>query len=274
MSATARGCTPAGAAQRLGRPARRAPPIAARPRLPRRLSLALRAIHARFWIDEGLSVGIASHPLSDIPGVLREDGSPPLYYLILKLWMSVFGSGEADTHALSVAFAIFTVPAAWLGARALFGDRAAWIAALLAAINPFLTYYSQERGCGPRRSALHGGAATFVVPSSRAGGVAARFPSPWRCSLRAQLGPVPAIGTVAALVHLARSRRPARRGAHAPHRYATPRAHLPWLPRPDLPGAAHRRRGPRAAFRTSSTAGQPARRRRAGMAFALGAGSA
>ena len=110
------------------------------------LSLALRtqAIHARFWIDEGLSVGISSHPLADIPGVLRKDGSPPLYYLILKLWMSVFGSGEADTHALSVAFAIFTVPAAWLGGRALFGDRAAWIAALLAAINPFLTYYSQE----------------------------------------------------------------------------------------------------------------------------------
>ncbi len=67
------------------------------------LSLALRtqAIHARFWIDEGLSVGISSHPLGDIPGVLRKDGSPPLYYLILKLWMSVFGSGEADTHALS-----------------------------------------------------------------------------------------------------------------------------------------------------------------------------
>ena len=71
------------------------------------ISLALRsqAIHARFWIDEGLSVGIASHPLSAIPGVLREDGSPPLYYLLLKLWMSVFGSGEADTHALSVTFA-------------------------------------------------------------------------------------------------------------------------------------------------------------------------
>ena len=81
------------------------------------ISLALRtqAIHARFWIDEGLSVGIASHPLSAIPGVLREDGSPPLYYLLLKLWMSVFGSGEADTHALSIAFALLTVPVAWAG---------------------------------------------------------------------------------------------------------------------------------------------------------------
>ncbi|HEX7297766.1 MAG TPA: glycosyltransferase family 39 protein [Solirubrobacteraceae bacterium] len=110
------------------------------------VSLALRtqAIHARFWIDEGLSVGISGHPLLDIPGLLRQDGSPPLYYLVLNVWMHVFGSGEADTHALSVAFALFTVPVAWLAARALFGDRAAWVAALLAAINPFLTYYAQE----------------------------------------------------------------------------------------------------------------------------------
>jgi len=110
------------------------------------LSLALRtqAIHARFWIDEGLSVGISSHPLLDIPGVLRQDGSPPLYYMLLSVWMDVFGSGEARTHAMSIAFALMTIPVAWLGGRALFGDRAAWIAALLAAINPFLTYYAQE----------------------------------------------------------------------------------------------------------------------------------
>ncbi len=110
------------------------------------VSLALRsqAIHARFWIDEGLSVGISSHSLLDIPGVLRQDGSPPLYYMLLSVWMDVFGSGEARTHAMSIVFALATVPVAWLGARALFGDRAAWIAALLAAINPFLTYYAEE----------------------------------------------------------------------------------------------------------------------------------
>jgi hypothetical protein len=110
------------------------------------VSLALRTqgIHARLWIDEGLSVGIASRPFVDIPGVLRQDGSPPLYYMVLSLWMDVFGSGEARTHALSVVFALLTIPAAWLGARALFGDRAAWIAALLAAVNPFITYYAQE----------------------------------------------------------------------------------------------------------------------------------
>jgi hypothetical protein len=109
-------------------------------------SLALRtqAIHARYWIDEGLSVGIASHPLLDIPGVLRQDGSPPLYYMILGVWLRVFDHGEADTHALSIAFAMLLIPAAFAAGRALFGSRAGWIAALLAGLNPFITYYAQE----------------------------------------------------------------------------------------------------------------------------------
>jgi hypothetical protein len=109
-------------------------------------SVALRtqAIHARYWIDEGLSVGIGSHPLLDIPGVLRQDGSPPLYYMLLGVWMRIFGTGEADTHALSVGIAMVIVPTAFVAGRALFGPRAGWIAALLAALNPFLTYYAQE----------------------------------------------------------------------------------------------------------------------------------
>ena len=47
--------------------------------------------------------GIASHPLTDIPGVLRADGSPPLYYMLLHVWIGVIGGdGEARTHALSL----------------------------------------------------------------------------------------------------------------------------------------------------------------------------
>jgi mannosyltransferase len=109
-------------------------------------SLALRtqALHSRYWIDEGLSVGIGSHPLLDIPGVLRQDGSPPLYYMLIGVWMRIFGHGEADTHAMSVAIALLIVPTAFMSGRALFGARAGWIAALFAALNPYLTYYAQE----------------------------------------------------------------------------------------------------------------------------------
>ena len=97
-----------------------------------------------FWIDEGLSVGIADRPLSDIPAALRLDGSPPLYYALLHAWISVFGDSETATHALSLLFTVLAVPAAWWAARGLFGETAGLAAALLAATNPFLTHYAQE----------------------------------------------------------------------------------------------------------------------------------
>ena len=111
------------------------------------LSLALRTQHmgVGYWGDEGLSVGIADRSLLDIPGILRQDGSPPLYYMLLSVWMTVVGSSdESATHALSLLFAVLTVPAAYVAARVCFGSRAGWIAAALAAFNPFLTQYAQE----------------------------------------------------------------------------------------------------------------------------------
>ena len=110
------------------------------------VSLALRttALHAPFWIDEGLSVGIASHGFLEIPGVLRLDGSPPLYYMLLHVWMSVFGDGQATTHVLSLGFALLAIPVAYWAAVGIFGRRAGLFAAILAAVSPFLTYYAQE----------------------------------------------------------------------------------------------------------------------------------
>ena len=102
------------------------------------------ALHAPFWIDEGISVGIASHGFLDIPGVLRLDGSPPLYYLLLHVWMAIFGDGQATTHVLSLGFALLAIPVAYWAGAGTFGRRAGLCAAILAAVNPFLTYYAQE----------------------------------------------------------------------------------------------------------------------------------
>src|SRR5829696_1398948 len=109
------------------------------------LSLLLRnsQLDVGYWVDEGLSVGIADRSLLDIPGVLRQDGSPPLYYCLLSVWMAVAGEGEKATHTLSLLFALAAVPAAYWAAG-IFGRRASWIAAALAALNPFVTQYAQE----------------------------------------------------------------------------------------------------------------------------------
>src|SRR5215211_9054185 len=108
------------------------------------LYLRTRFIGAAFWIDEGLSVGIANHALLDIPGLLNQDGSPPLYYMALHVWMDVFGSSERATQSLSMVFAVLSVPAAFWAAGRVWGRRAAWFAAFLAALNPFLTSHGQE----------------------------------------------------------------------------------------------------------------------------------
>ena len=102
------------------------------------------ALDAAYWIDEALSVGIASYELLDIPGRLAKDGSPPLYYLLLHGWMQAFGTSETATHALSLVVVLVTIPVAWWAARTVFGDRTARIAAVLAALNPFMTFYAQE----------------------------------------------------------------------------------------------------------------------------------
>jgi mannosyltransferase len=110
------------------------------------ISGVLRSRHlgSQFWMDEGLSVGISTHALVDIPHVLRHDGSPPLYYMLLHCWMSVFGSTESSTHGLSLIFGLLTIPVgAWL-ATSLFGRWAGVIATVLFALNPFITAYSQE----------------------------------------------------------------------------------------------------------------------------------
>ena len=108
------------------------------------LVLRTRAIDAGYWIDEGLSLGIAAHPLRDIPGLLGQDGSPPLYYLLLSGWTWLAGSGEAATRVLSLLAALATIPAALWAGRALFGERAGWTAAAVAATLPLLTAYAQE----------------------------------------------------------------------------------------------------------------------------------
>ncbi|GBD46310.1 hypothetical protein HRbin41_01136 [bacterium HR41] len=106
--------------------------------------LRTRALGASLWMDEGLSIGIASQPLDEIPTVLRQDGSPPLYYLLLGLWVRLIGNGPAETQALSVLIAVASIPIGLWAGWSLFGRRAGIYLAALCAVNPFLTTYAQE----------------------------------------------------------------------------------------------------------------------------------
>src|SRR4051794_17360189 len=69
-----------------------------------------------FWIDEGLSFGIADRPLGEIPLALKKDGSPPLYYMLLHFWVQLAGTSEEGVRSLSLVFALLAIPIAfWAG---------------------------------------------------------------------------------------------------------------------------------------------------------------
>jgi mannosyltransferase len=99
---------------------------------------------AEFWIDEAITTGISSHPLSAIPGLLRHDGSPPLFYMMLHFWMAAFGSSESATHSLTAVIGVLTVPVGMWAGWSLFGRRAGIMAAILFGFNAWLTQYAQE----------------------------------------------------------------------------------------------------------------------------------
>ena len=103
-----------------------------------------RYLNGQYWMDEAITTGIALHPLDKIPHVLRYDGNPPLYYMLLHLWIKAFGDSVDATHSLSVLFGILTIPAGGWGAWKLFGRRAGVVAAILFAFNAWLTSYAQE----------------------------------------------------------------------------------------------------------------------------------
>lgn len=96
------------------------------------------------WYDEGNSARIAERSIQLILEGAAGDIHPPLYYLLLSLWRSVFGASETALRSLSAVSGIGLVALAWGLGRRLFGIRAGLAAAALLAVSPFAVYYSQE----------------------------------------------------------------------------------------------------------------------------------
>ncbi len=122
------------------------------------LGVVLRFVcQSDLWADEVLSVNIAALPVGEIFGALRQDGAPPLYYLLLHSWMEVFGTGNASVRALSGVIGTATLIPIWFLGRRLderrirIGDAppgsapiVAWSGLLLFALSPFAIWYSTE----------------------------------------------------------------------------------------------------------------------------------
>lgn len=96
------------------------------------------------WLDEALSVNIASVPLGELAETLRHDGAPPLYYALLKGWMGIFGSSDVAVRALSGVLSLAALPLVWLAGCRLASRETGWTAVVLLASSPFAIRYATE----------------------------------------------------------------------------------------------------------------------------------
>jgi mannosyltransferase len=96
------------------------------------------------WLDEAQSVAIARLDLPDLFQALREDGAPPLYYLLLHGWTALFGESAVAVRALSGVLSLLALPLAWLLGSRLAGRRGGVALVLLLASSPFAVRYGSE----------------------------------------------------------------------------------------------------------------------------------
>lgn len=98
------------------------------------------------WLDETVSVWFANRSLGDVLQMQpNKDVHPPLYYLILSLWIKAFGSGEIQVRLPSAIFGIVSIPLLYIIVKNLCrNSSAALVSALILSTSPFHVYYSQE----------------------------------------------------------------------------------------------------------------------------------
>ncbi|MBI3914575.1 MAG: glycosyltransferase family 39 protein, partial [Chloroflexi bacterium] len=100
------------------------------------------------WGDEAFSIFLSGQPLAQIIAG-GADTHPPLYPVLLFVWLRLVGdpsasSGAFATRALSALIGILIVPLIFILGKRIATARVAWFAAILATVSPLLIYYSQE----------------------------------------------------------------------------------------------------------------------------------
>jgi mannosyltransferase len=98
-----------------------------------------------FWYDEAMSVVLADNSLGALLGGQAKDlGNPPLYPVLLRLWMTLFGASDGALRSLSAVLGAATVPLVYSVGRQALGARTAFVGAALFAFSPFQLQMAQE----------------------------------------------------------------------------------------------------------------------------------
>lgn len=97
------------------------------------------------WHDEAFSVLMPRYSWGEMFYRLGLDVHPPLYYILLKIWIIFAGDSLFVLRLFSVIFGVLTIWAGYLFVKAAFGNKKlALLSALFLAINPFQIQYAVE----------------------------------------------------------------------------------------------------------------------------------
>lgn len=97
------------------------------------------------WFDEAFSVHVANRPIAQVLAFVRHgETHPPLYYLLLSVWVGIFGTSETALRSLGALASTLTVGGTWWLGRRLGGPMVGAIAAFLTAVAPFQVLAAQE----------------------------------------------------------------------------------------------------------------------------------
>lgn len=96
------------------------------------------------WSDEIYTKAMIDGSLSEFFVKLRNDLHPPLYYLLLKLFTSVFGLSAISLRVFSVIGVLSTFLVGYFAGRKIFGQKGALYFCLLLLSLPMLASYSHE----------------------------------------------------------------------------------------------------------------------------------
>lgn len=96
------------------------------------------------WFDEAFSAAIITFDPWSLIAHTAADVHPPLYYLVLQGWASIFGHGEVGLRSLSAVCLIAAMAVGFILVRRCFGKRASYIVLPFLVLAPFLLRYGQE----------------------------------------------------------------------------------------------------------------------------------
>ena len=98
-----------------------------------------------FWYDEAYTANITQNSYWDLwLGNVRDPGSPPLYWILVKAWSELFGSSEIGLRSLSAFLGVCSIPALGILGRKLLSEEAGLIASGLLAVSPWAVALSDE----------------------------------------------------------------------------------------------------------------------------------